>query len=89
MKTKTDSSPSPQQLELPLPASSPVDGGRLLTRRELAARWSCCPRTIERMEAAGQLKAVRFNKRNIRYTMSSILAAEGATKAVDSTKEAA
>lgn len=33
----------------------------LITRKQLSARWSCCGMTLKRREAAGVLKAVRFN----------------------------
>ena len=55
---------------VPGPASS-----RLLTRRDLAARWACCPHTIARMN---NLRAVRFNRRRLRYRIDDILAIEAA-----------
>jgi hypothetical protein len=62
------------------PHAAPRDGERLLSRREIAARWGCCTRTVARLEAAGLLKPVRFNSRNIRYTLSNVTAAERAAK---------
>jgi hypothetical protein len=46
-----------------------------LSRREVAARWSCCPRTVERRT---DLKPVRFNKRFLRYRLSDVEAIERA-----------
>jgi hypothetical protein len=40
-----------------------------LTRRQLAERWSCCGRTIARME---RLTPVRFGRRLVRYRLSDV-----------------
>ena len=45
---------------------------RLLTRRELAQRWSCSTETVKRKTAAGILTPVRFGLRFVRYRLSQI-----------------
>jgi hypothetical protein len=47
----------------------------LLSRRQLAQRWSCCPHTIARRK---DLKPVRFNRRFLRYRLADIEAIEAA-----------
>jgi predicted DNA-binding transcriptional regulator AlpA len=55
---------------------------RLLTRREVAQRWSCSTETIKRKTAAGLLRPIRFGLRFVRYPLSQIeaLEAEAASK---------
>lgn len=48
----------------------------LLTRRELATRWHCTPRTIDRHERAGKLQAVYIGPRTVRFRLTDILAIE-------------
>ena len=48
----------------------------LISRKQLCARWNCCGMTLKRREAAGVLKAVRFNQRMLRYRLSDILRIE-------------
>ena len=48
----------------------------LLSRRQLCVRWSCCSKTLQRREAAGILKPVRFNERMLRYWLSDVVAVE-------------
>lgn len=57
-------------------ATSSKHDAIFLTRRELAARWGCKPRTIGSMEKTGLLRSVRFSQRNLRYAMRDILAIE-------------
>src|SRR5258708_4795015 len=49
----------------------------LLTRKELADRWACCPHTIARRK---DLKPFRFNKRMLRYRLADIEAIEAAAR---------
>jgi hypothetical protein len=63
--------PDPQ----PLADESPT---RLLTRRQLADRWSCCPHTIARRK---DLKPLRFNNRLLRYRLQDVEAIEAAAVA--------
>jgi uncharacterized protein (UPF0254 family) len=52
------------------------DPERLLSRSELAARWSCSRETVKRRERQGVLRAIRFNQRLLRYKLSDILEIE-------------
>jgi hypothetical protein len=58
--------------------SSPLPAQVLLTRKQLADRWSCCSHTIARRK---DLKPVRFNIRMIRYRLVDIEAVEAAAAA--------
>jgi hypothetical protein len=51
---------------------------QLLSRRGLCLRWQVCGMTIQRLERAGKLKAVKFNQRLLRYRLSDIIAIETA-----------
>jgi predicted site-specific integrase-resolvase len=44
----------------------------LLSREELAKRWNCCKETIKRMQRRGDLSAIIFSGKNIRYLLSDI-----------------
>jgi hypothetical protein len=46
---------------------------QLISRKALAARWSCSPETIKRRTRDGLLHPVRFNARMIRYPLSEII----------------
>jgi predicted DNA-binding transcriptional regulator AlpA len=52
--------------------TTPRPTERLLTRRELANRWSCSTETVKRKTAAGILTPVRFGLRFVRYRLSEI-----------------
>jgi predicted DNA-binding transcriptional regulator AlpA len=52
--------------------TAPRPTERLLTRRELAQRWSCSTETVKRKTAAGILTPVRFGLRFVRYRLSQI-----------------
>jgi len=70
----------------PTEVAVPLDNGEsseariayLLSRRQLADRWGCCPHTIARRK---DLKPVRFNKRFLRYRLADIEAIEAAAVA--------
>jgi hypothetical protein len=47
----------------------------LLTRRQLAQRWNCCPHTIARRK---DLRPIRLGRRLLRYRLSDVEAIEGA-----------
>ena len=49
---------------------------QLLSRKALANRWGVCRETIKRAERAGILRAIRFNRRLLRYKLSDIVAIE-------------
>jgi hypothetical protein len=49
---------------------------QLISRRELAERWSCCIQTIKSREDAGILKPIRFGSRFWRYRLSDVVALE-------------
>jgi predicted site-specific integrase-resolvase len=53
-------------------AGAPSRNEVLLSRAQTANRFGVCIQTIKRMEKRGQLQAVRFNSRNIRYRLSDI-----------------
>jgi hypothetical protein len=55
--------------------TSQTDQPTLLTRRQLAQRWSCCPHTIARRK---DLQPVRFGRRLLRYRLSDVEAVEAA-----------
>lgn len=50
---------------------------RLLSRKELAARWSCSEKTV-RSRTDGKLDEVFLGPRGIRYRLSDIIAYEAA-----------
>ena len=50
----------------------------LISRKELAQRWSCSTETVKRRTRQGVLHPVRFNSRMIRYPMSEVLQVEEA-----------
>jgi hypothetical protein len=52
------------------------DDERLVSRSELAARWSCSRETLKRRERDGILKPIRFNSRLLRYRLSEVLVVE-------------
>jgi hypothetical protein len=58
-----------------------VDHGQdqLLTRRGVAARWSCNPKTIQRHAELAKL-ALRFGPTMIRYRLSDVLQVEAAAR---------
>jgi len=58
---------------IPNKQSEPV----LLSRAQLAERWSCSIETLKRRESAGTLKRVLIGPRVIRYRMNDILNLEG------------
>lgn len=43
-----------------------------LTRFELAERWGCSISTLKRLEKERALRAIRFGKRIVRYSLESI-----------------
>jgi len=49
---------------------------KLLSRKAVAQRWSCCTETVKRKTRAGQLHPIRFNARMIRYSLSEIIQVE-------------
>jgi hypothetical protein len=49
---------------------------QLISRKELAERWSCSTETIKRRTREGLLHPVRFNARMIRYPLSEIIRVE-------------
>lgn len=44
-----------------------TETSRLLSRREVADLLNVCPHTIQRMERAGRLTSIKFNRRLLRY----------------------
>jgi hypothetical protein len=53
-----------------------ADAEVLLSRKQVANRWSVCTETVKRKERAGLLSPVRFNQRLTRYRLSDVLALE-------------
>ena len=45
---------------------------RLLSRAEVARLLGVCPHTVQRMERAGRLKSVKFNRRLLRYQETDV-----------------
>jgi len=52
--------------------TTPRPTERLLTRRELANRWSCSTETVKTQNSGGDLTPVRFGLRFVRYRLSEI-----------------
>lgn len=48
------------------------NAGKYLTRREVAELLRVCPHTIQRLTRKGELPAVVFNQRLIRYEASVV-----------------
>ena len=53
------------------PEAKPVLVG-LLSRAEVARRLGVCPHTIQRLTRKGELRALVFNKRLIRYAPAAV-----------------
>ena len=49
---------------------------QLLSRSQLAKRFSVCTETIKRWEKRGQLNPIRFNQRVVRYRLSDVVRIE-------------
>lgn len=54
----------------------PKQSGTLISRNQLAKRWSVSKETIKRREREGLLKPIRFNQRLLRYRLDDIVAIE-------------
>jgi hypothetical protein len=46
---------------------------RLISRKELAERWSCSTETVKRRTREGLLHPLRFNLRMVRYPLSEVI----------------
>ena len=49
---------------------------QLLSRSQLAKRWSCSGETVKRRTREGVLNPLRFNQRFLRYRLSDIVHVE-------------
>lgn len=49
---------------------------RLLSRKEVAARWGTSTETVKRRAREGLLPSLRFNQRLVRYRLSDVEKAE-------------
>ena len=49
----------------------------LLSRAQLALRWSCSIETLKRREKSGALKRILIGPRIIRYALADVLKIEG------------
>ncbi|MFT5407090.1 MAG: ribosome-binding protein aMBF1 (putative translation factor) [Verrucomicrobiales bacterium] len=63
------------------PQSPPIlsqraSADRMLSRKQLADRWSVSKETIKRREREGLLQPIRFNQRLLRYRLADILELE-------------
>jgi hypothetical protein len=58
-----------------LSPAGPASIEHLLSRKEVAQRWHCCPKTIARRK---DLRPVRLTRRMIRYRLADIQAIEAA-----------
>jgi DNA-binding transcriptional MerR regulator len=56
--------------------SHPQLSEQLLSRSQLAKRFSVCTETIKRWEKRGQLSPIRFNQRVVRYRLSDVVRIE-------------
>ena len=54
----------------------PKQSDTLISRNQLAKRWSVSKETIKRREREGLLKPIRFNQRLLRYRLDDIIAIE-------------
>ena len=68
----------PSQLfrQMSFPSSLP-ETGSLLSRAQLALRWSCSIETLKRREKSGGLSRILIGPRLIRYSMAEVLKIEG------------
>ena len=48
----------------------------LLSRKQIADRWSVSLETIKRREAAGMLRPLHFSARQVRYRLSDVVSVE-------------
>jgi len=48
----------------------------LLSRKQLADRWSVSLETLKRREAAGILRPLHFSTRQVRYRLSDVVSVE-------------
>ncbi len=48
----------------------------LLTRGEVAKRWSCSTATVRRLEQTGVLSPVKVSARLVRHSLENVLRAE-------------
>jgi excisionase family DNA binding protein len=55
------------QTFLPVPTDEPLD-----SRHQVAQRVGCHPRTVARAEKRGELTAIKFNARLVRYRRSEV-----------------
>ena len=53
---------------------------QLLSRKEVAQRWSCSTETVKRRTRDGLLHPSRFNSRMIRYSLSEIIELEAGAR---------
>jgi hypothetical protein len=58
-----------------------VENDILLSRQQVAARWAVSLATVKRREAAGVLHALRFSRRQLRFRLTEVVAAERAAEA--------
>jgi hypothetical protein len=67
-------------MKSPLPSNSSADekNEALLSRKQVASRWSVSLETIKRREAAGLLHPIRFSQRQLRYRLTEIIGVERA-----------
>lgn len=56
--------------------NAPTQSDRLVTRKELAERWSLSIKTLKRRERTGELRPLTLSANTVRYRMSEILAIE-------------
>ena len=53
-------------------SSSQLKISALLSRKEVAERVKCHPRSIARAERRGELKGIKFNSRLVRYDPTEV-----------------
>jgi len=51
---------------------------QMLSRKAVADRWQTSVETVKRREKAGLLRALRFNRRLLRYKLADVIAYENA-----------
>ena len=51
---------------------------QMLSRKAVADRWQTSVETVKRRQKAGLLRALRFNRRLLRYKLADVIAYENA-----------
>ncbi len=53
-------------------AVTATPASKLISRRQLAARWGCCVESIKRRQRAGLLHPIYLSSRMLRYSLQNV-----------------